>query len=120
MVSHAPFLLTSDKEAVKEQVDFLPAVHKIGERRLRWQKVQLLRSPADLDKAFEAPGFWKKFIDFERELAVIVRQNECGRGKKSFPSVEMCLHPVSQPGRIFVCPSRQLILELTKKRSNWH
>ncbi|WP_163377556.1 5-(carboxyamino)imidazole ribonucleotide synthase [Cyclobacterium sp. SYSU L10401] len=120
----APFLLTSDKEAVKQQVDFLPAVHKLGKEGYDGRGVQLLRSPADLDKAFEAPGLLEKFIDFERELAVIVARNERGE-VKSFPSVECAFHPVHNLVEFLFCPAdidtetdqkaQQLALEVIQK-----
>lgn len=88
----APFLLTDDKEAVKLHVDFLPAVHKLGKEGYDGRGVQLIREAAELDKAFDAPGLLEKFVEFEKELAVIVARNEQGE-VKTFPSVECAFHP---------------------------
>ncbi|MEX0883540.1 MAG: 5-(carboxyamino)imidazole ribonucleotide synthase [Cyclobacteriaceae bacterium] len=89
----APFLLTADKEEVRQHVDFLPAVHKLGKEGYDGRGVQLIREAAELDKAFDAPGLLEKFVDFEKELAVIVARNEQGE-VKTFPSVECAFHPV--------------------------
>ncbi|WP_114751567.1 5-(carboxyamino)imidazole ribonucleotide synthase [Pleomorphovibrio marinus] len=89
----APFLLTADKEAVREHSSFLPAVHKLGREGYDGRGVQLIKSERDLDKAFEAPGLLEKFVDFEKELAVIVARNEKGE-TKTFPVVECAFHPV--------------------------
>ncbi|WP_439483191.1 5-(carboxyamino)imidazole ribonucleotide synthase [Cyclobacterium plantarum] len=88
----APFLLTDDKEDVRQHVEFLPAVHKLGKEGYDGRGVQLIRETAELDKAFDAPGLLEKFVDFDKELAVIVARNEQGE-VKTFPSVECAFHP---------------------------
>ena len=40
--------------------------------------VQVLRSDADLDKAFDAPSLIEQFVDFEKEIAVLVARNPQG------------------------------------------
>ncbi|MDN3689590.1 5-(carboxyamino)imidazole ribonucleotide synthase [Cyclobacterium jeungdonense] len=89
----APFVLTETKADVKQHLDFLPAVHKLGKEGYDGRGVQLIRSASDLDKAFDAPGLLEKFVDFDKELAVIVARNEQGE-VKTFPSVECAFHPV--------------------------
>lgn len=89
----APFLLTETKADVKQHLDFLPAVHKLGKEGYDGRGVQLIREASDLDKAFDAPGLLEKFVDFDKELAVIVARNEQGE-VKTFPSVECAFHPV--------------------------
>ncbi|MBD3630587.1 5-(carboxyamino)imidazole ribonucleotide synthase [Cyclobacterium sp.] len=88
----ARFLLTDDKEDVRQHVEFLPAVHKLGKEGYDGRGVQLIREAAELDKAFDAPGLLEKFVDFDKELAVIVARNEQGE-VKTFPSVECAFHP---------------------------
>ncbi|SHM36322.1 5-(carboxyamino)imidazole ribonucleotide synthase [Cyclobacterium lianum] len=89
----APFLLTENREEVRQHAAFLPAVHKLGKEGYDGRGVQLIREKADLDKAFDAPGLLEKFVDFDKELAVIVARNEQGK-VKTFPSVECAFHPV--------------------------
>lgn len=88
----AEFLLTENKEEVIKQKSFLPAVNKLGKEGYDGRGVQLLRSEADLSKAFDAPGLLEKLIDFEKEIAVIVARNEQGE-IVSYPAVEMVFHP---------------------------
>ncbi len=70
----------------------MPAVNKLGREGYDGRGVQMLRTEADLDKAFDAPGILEKLIDFEKEIAVIVARNERGE-IASYPAVEMIFHP---------------------------
>lgn len=90
----AEFVLTENKAAVANYLDWLPAVHKLGRDGYDGKGVQLIQSEADLDKAFDAPGLLERKIPFEKEIAVIVSRNESGQ-TKSFPAVEMVFHPVA-------------------------
>lgn len=87
------FILTESKADVYAREDFLPAVHKLGKEGYDGRGVQLLKEASDMDKAFDAPGLLEKWIDFEKELAVIVARNERGE-LRTFPAVECAFHPV--------------------------
>ena len=89
----SPFKATADKEAVMKEVDFLPFVNKLETGGYDGRGVELIRTEADLEKAFDAPGFVEKLVDFEKEISVIVARNEQG-DIKTFPTVEMVFHPV--------------------------
>lgn len=86
------FILTENKADVAKNMGFLPAVNKLGKEGYDGRGVQLLRKKEDLEKAFNAPGLLEKYIDFEKELAVIVARNEHGE-LKTFPPVECAFHP---------------------------
>ncbi|MEQ8478987.1 5-(carboxyamino)imidazole ribonucleotide synthase [Fulvivirga sp.] len=88
----AEFILTDNKETVITHKNFLPAVNKLGKEGYDGRGVQILRTEADLDKAFEAPSLLEKLVDFNKEIAVIVARNESGE-VKTFPAVEMVFHP---------------------------
>lgn len=88
----AKFILVENKAAVVGQKNFLPAVNKLGKEGYDGRGVQLLRSEADLPKAFDAPGLLEELIDFDKEIAVIVARNEQGE-ITSYPAVEMAFHP---------------------------
>lgn len=88
----ADFFFVNNKQDVIAQKKFLPAVNKLGKEGYDGRGVQLLRSEADLEKAFDAPGVLEKLIDFEKELAVIVARSESGE-IKTFPAVELVFHP---------------------------
>lgn len=88
----ADFVLTANKADVQQQVNFLPAVHKLGKEGYDGRGVQIIRTAADLDKAFDRPGLLEKLIDFRQEIAVIVARNEKGE-ITTFPAVELVFHP---------------------------
>lgn len=88
----AEFILTANREEVIRQASFLPAVNKLGKEGYDGRGVQVLRTEADLPKAFDAPGLLEKLIDFEKEIAVIVARNARGE-VTAFPIVEMVFHP---------------------------
>jgi len=89
----SPFKATADKAAVMAENDFLPFVNKLETGGYDGRGVELIRSEADLENAFDAPGFVEKLVDFEKEISVIVARNEQGE-TKTFPTVEMVFHPV--------------------------
>ncbi|GAB4040864.1 5-(carboxyamino)imidazole ribonucleotide synthase [Spirosoma gilvum] len=92
----ADFILTDNRADVAmveiQQLDFLPAFHKLGRDGYDGRGVQRIATVADVGKAFDAPGVLEKAVDFEKELAVIVARNEQGE-VKTFPTVEMVFHP---------------------------
>ncbi len=88
----AEFKVVDGKEEVAGKKDFLPFVNKLATGGYDGRGVQVIRSEGDLDKAFDAPGFVEKLVDFDKELAVIVARNEAGE-IKTFPTVEMVFHP---------------------------
>jgi 5-(carboxyamino)imidazole ribonucleotide synthase len=91
-IPSAEFVLTENARDVANQKHLLPAVNKLGREGYDGRGVQVLRSEADLVKAFDAPGLLERLIDFEKEISVIVARNESGE-IKSFPVVEMVFHP---------------------------
>lgn len=88
----ADFILVENAADVRNHEDFLPAVNKLGREGYDGRGVQVLRSAADLDKAFDRPGLLEEWIDFEKEISVIVARNKYG-DVKTFPAVEMVFHP---------------------------
>lgn len=88
----AEFILVKDKEEVRKNLSFLPAVNKLGREGYDGRGVQLLRTEKDIDKAFDASGLLEKLIDFEKEIAIIVARNEAGQ-LVTYPAVEMVFHP---------------------------
>ena len=87
----ADFILTENKADVFKHAK-LPMVNKLGKEGYDGRGVQLLRTQADLQKAFDKPGLLEELVDFEKEISVIVARNEKG-DVKTFPPVEMVFHP---------------------------
>ena len=88
----AAFILTDDAADVRSHADFLPAVNKLGKEGYDGSGVQIMRTEADLTKAFDKPGLLEKLVEFEKEIAVIVARNASG-AITTFPAVEMVFHP---------------------------
>lgn len=88
----ANFILTDNAAQVAQNLDFLPAVNKIGKGGYDGKGVQILRTKEDLPKAFDDLGLLEELIDFDKEIAVIVARNEQGE-INAFPSVELVFHP---------------------------
>ncbi|MDN3669055.1 5-(carboxyamino)imidazole ribonucleotide synthase [Echinicola jeungdonensis] len=101
----ADFILTDNREAVKAQSDFLPAVNKLGKEGYDGRGVQVLHSEADLDKAFEAPSLVEKLVDFDKEISVIVARNEQGE-LNAFPPVECAFHPTANLVEFLFAPAQ--------------
>ena len=100
----ADFVLTTDKADVISKKDFLPAVNKLGKEGYDGRGVQILRSEADLEKAFDAPGLLEKLIDFDKEIAVTVAKNEKG-DLIAYPAVECAFHPTANLVEFLFAPA---------------
>jgi 5-(carboxyamino)imidazole ribonucleotide synthase len=100
----ADFILTENKGEVLKNADFLPAVNKLGREGYDGRGVQVLKSKADLDLAFEAPGLLEKLIDFDKEISVIVAKNKKG-DVIAYPSVECAFHPTANLVEFLFAPA---------------
>ncbi|SEG48342.1 5-(carboxyamino)imidazole ribonucleotide synthase [Algoriphagus boritolerans] len=109
----ADFVLTENKADVISKKDFLPAVNKLGKEGYDGRGVQILRSEADLENAFDAPGLLEKFIDFDKEIAVTVARNENGE-LIAYPAVECAFHPTANLVEFLFAPA-QISSEIEEK-----
>jgi 5-(carboxyamino)imidazole ribonucleotide synthase len=103
-VPTAEFILTENKAEVIANASFLPAVNKLGKEGYDGRGVQLLRTAADLELAFDAPGLLEKLIDFEKEIAVTVARNERGE-VVAYPAVECAFHPTANLVEFLFAPA---------------
>ncbi|MBM3186179.1 MAG: 5-(carboxyamino)imidazole ribonucleotide synthase [Bacteroidetes bacterium] len=81
-----------DKKEIFSNVDFLPFAQKLRTGGYDGKGVQIMRSESDFEKSFDAPSVLEKFVDFEKELAVIVARNKKGQ-VTSYPTVECEFNP---------------------------
>lgn len=88
----APFRLTETAEDVEAFAEALPLVQKLARAGYDGRGVQILRSRADLSRAFDAPGLLEDYVPFAKELAVIASRNPQGE-TVVYPVVEMQFHP---------------------------
>ncbi|MEM9857445.1 MAG: 5-(carboxyamino)imidazole ribonucleotide synthase [Bacteroidota bacterium] len=90
----ASFEEVAGKDEVMAKASFLPMVNKLATEGYDGRGVQIIKTEADLEKAFEAPGLIERLIDFKTEIAVTVARNESGE-ITAFPPVEMAFHPTA-------------------------
>lgn len=82
------------KNEVQDHTDFFPVFQKMRKGGYDGKGVQLLRSAADVPKAFAEPSVLEKAVDLEKELSVIVARNAAGE-IKTFPTVELEFNPIA-------------------------
>jgi 5-(carboxyamino)imidazole ribonucleotide synthase len=81
-----------DTNEIESHTDFLPFAQKLRTGGYDGKGVQIIQSTDDLNNAFDAPTVLEKFVDFEKELAVIVARNKNGE-VISYPTVECEFNP---------------------------
>ena len=86
------FHLIDNKEGIAQFRSEFPFMQKMRTGGYDGRGVTPLRNDADLEKAFDAPSLLEKFVDFEKEISVIVSRNESGE-VKSYPVVELEFNP---------------------------
>ncbi len=86
------FHLIETQRELSNHASFLPFVQKLRKGGYDGRGVQVMKSEDDFKKGFNAPSVLEKFVDFEKEIAVIVSRNENGE-MKTFPAVEMQFNP---------------------------
>jgi 5-(carboxyamino)imidazole ribonucleotide synthase len=70
----------------------LPVMQKMRRSGYDGKGVTPLKSASDLERAFEEPSVIEKFVDFEKEISVIVSRNADGV-VSHFPVVELEFNP---------------------------
>lgn len=98
------FVVTSNAAALKEQVSFLPAVHKLGEGGYDGRGVQLIKKEEDLSKGFDAPSVLEKMVNIHKEIAQMVAINDKGE-TALYPPVEMLFDPALNLLDYQLCPA---------------
>ena len=83
----APFFLIHQKDELRMFKDELPFMMKMRTGGYDGKGVTPLRSESDFVNAFDVPSVLEKFVDFDKELSVIVGRNESGE-VRTFPCVE--------------------------------
>jgi 5-(carboxyamino)imidazole ribonucleotide synthase len=86
----APFTLVEGKAGITQ----FPVVQKMRTGGYDGKGVQILKSEADLEKAFDVPSVLEELVPFEKEISVIVARNPQGQ-IEAFPPVEMVFNPVA-------------------------
>ncbi len=92
-IPSSDFKLTFTKADLKNHIDFLPAVHKLGEGGYDGKGVQVLKHENDFDKAFDQPSILEKMVRIKKEIALIVAIDDKGN-TAIYPPAEMVFDTV--------------------------
>ena len=88
----AGFYLIRHKYELNNYFNFLPLAQKLRSGGYDGKGVELLRTPEDFPKAFDAPCVLEKLVDIDKEISVIVAKNANGE-TAVYPPVEMVFDP---------------------------
>jgi len=100
----APFQLISSREGLHNASIPLPFIQKLRKDGYDGRGVKKLIQETDLADGFDAPSLIEQWIDFERELAVIVSRNDNG-DVVTFPCVEMEFNPEANLVEFLISPA---------------
>ena len=88
----APYALINQSSDIKEHYSLLPVMQKLRTGGYDGKGVTPIKTEKDIQSGFNAPSVLESFVDFEKELSVIVARNEAGESK-TFPAVECEFSP---------------------------
>ena len=84
----AEYTITNNKSELNDLLHFLPAAHKIALGGYDGKGVQILKTPADLHKAFDDNAVLEKLISIKKEISIIIGIDKKG-STAIYPAVEM-------------------------------
>ncbi|EEI93990.1 phosphoribosylaminoimidazole carboxylase, ATPase subunit [Sphingobacterium spiritivorum ATCC 33300] len=119
----APFQLISTKDNLLNANINIPYIQKLRKDGYDGKGVKKIASQEDLEHAFEEPSMIEEWIDFEKEIAVIVARNDKG-DISAFPLVEMEFNPQANLVEFLISPStlsfeiQQQAEEIARKIAN--
>ncbi len=88
-----PYYLIENKNEISSYITEIPFVQKMRKGGYDGKGVMVIKNEDDIiENSFDVPSVLEKFVDFEKELSVIVARNEKGN-IKSFPLVEQVFNP---------------------------
>src|SRR5258705_5107293 len=100
----ADFIVTNSLQELRQQQDFLPAVHKLGEGGYDGRGVHIIKTRDEIEKGFDKPSVLEKFIPVHKEIAQMVAINEKGE-TALYPPVEMIFDPRLNLLDFQICPA---------------
>ena len=100
----ASYKVLQNREELKNNIDFLPAVHKLATGGYDGKGVQIIKKQEDIPLGFDAPAVLEKMISIEKEIAIIVAVAETGK-TAIYPPVEMFFDPVLNLLDLQLCPA---------------
>lgn len=100
----APFELINKKEDLINTTIPFPYIQKLRKDGYDGKGVYKIHSEKDHNGAFAAPSLVEEWVDFKKEVAVMVARNESGQ-IRTFPLVEMDFNPHLNLVEFLISPS---------------
>lgn len=100
----APFQLFSSQSELEEADLQPPFIQKLRRDGYDGRGVKKIETEDDLKDAFDAPSLVEQWIDFDKEIAVIVSRNQSGT-VATYPCVEMEFNPTVNLVEFLISPS---------------
>lgn len=82
------FVITDKRSDLDQHISFLPAAHKTGMGGYDGRGVELLKTPDDISRGFDAPAVLEKLVNIKKEIAIIIAVNDKGE-TAMYPAVDM-------------------------------
>lgn len=101
----ADYFLVKDKNQISEYKSHFPFMQKLRRGGYDGKGVTKLKDAQNYDHAFDAPSVLEKFVDFEKEISVIVARNVSGE-VKTFPIVELDFNPEANLVEFLFSPAK--------------
>lgn len=98
------FVLTHSFEDIQNHMYLLPGVHKLRTDGYDGRGVQVIKTEADIPKGFSKPSLIEKFVNYDKEISVIVARNARGE-MTTYPVVELEYHPEANLVEFLFAPS---------------
>ncbi len=89
----SPFQITNTQSDLLKFIDFLPAVHKVGEGGYDGKGVQIINNESEIELGFNAPSVLEQKIKIHKEIALIVGMDANGK-TIIYPPAQMVFDPV--------------------------
>lgn len=100
----SPYILTHNINELAENIDFLPAVHKIAEGGYDGRGVQILETEADISKGFDAMSVLEKKVKIDKEIAMMIAVSTTGE-IAIYPPVQMVFDTTLNQLDFQLCPA---------------
>jgi 5-(carboxyamino)imidazole ribonucleotide synthase len=89
----AAFQITQHQSDLLQHINFLPAVHKLGEGGYDGKGVQVIENESEIELGFNVPSVLEKKVSIHKEIALIIARNDKG-DSVIYPACEMIFDPV--------------------------
>lgn len=100
----APFELVENKSEINQHISKMPFMQKLRKGGYDGKGVYPIKKEESIQNAFDAPSVLESFVDFEREISVIVARNNKGE-ITHFPVVDMEFNPTANLVEYLFSPS---------------